>query len=208
MKARAGEPLSGRSRFCSLDSSRARTERIASVKGQLNNRADVFVLDEHLELLLKLLKHLGDGGEVESDVVLQHEQLKMEGDQRALARGAQVWLGDSRPDLLAVLMKRVKDDDTLLDALHVEVVHSLYVRVKQSRERLGDLLRTRTCGMRGQDAHKEAAICGIHQSRRQDMGDAAGSARRRRCSQLGQVEIMEFTDARAAHLSCLPSSAS
>ena len=205
MKARAGEPLSGRSRFCSLDSSRARTERIASVKGQLNNRADVFVLDEHLELLLKLLKHLGDGGEVESDVVLQHEQLKMEGDQRALARGAQVWLGDSRPDLLAMLMQRVEDDDTLLNAFHVEIVDRLYVRIEQICERLSDLLRTRPCGCIG---------CAPGRCNADPSADAAQDSRQGvphgRCGVLSWPRPCpkEVSDARDAHLACLPCSAS
>jgi hypothetical protein len=79
----------------------------------------------YLEFLFELLEDLGDSGEVEGDVVLQHEQLEVQLYKRPLARCAQVTPRAACLYRLHVLMQLVKDDHALFDSLHVKVVHGL-----------------------------------------------------------------------------------
>merc|ERR1719326_407318 len=59
-------------------------ERLAFVEGELDERTDVLGLQWPAQFLIELLEHLGDAREIERDIVLQHEQVEVEGDERTL----------------------------------------------------------------------------------------------------------------------------
>mmetsp|Transcript_28032 Transcript_28032/g.67915 ORF Transcript_28032/g.67915 Transcript_28032/m.67915 type:complete len:204 (-) Transcript_28032:46-657(-) len=132
-------------------------ERLALVEGKLDDRADVLRAQWQLRPLVPLLEDLGDRHEVERHVVLEHEQVEVEGDERLLARvpllrqRQSTLHGGGGKDAVALLPQRVQDDDALLYPVHVEVVDARHLVVEQLREAGEELIcRRRPRVPRGQ----------------------------------------------------------